>query len=141
MNVQTHDKELEMFKTQISLDKEIAYRISVFKAQILTDYDGKIDDFCIYYEDMFGAVLLDIIHLKSEYRKLGLGTEILKKTIEFAANLGVDLVLEPDDCYGTPINVLHRFYAKLGGTKCKLNYPLYGDKNTKTMFKWTAKTA
>lgn len=35
--------------------------------------------------------------------------------------------------YGTPINVLHRFYAKLGGTKCKLNYPLYGDKNNVQM--------
>jgi GNAT superfamily N-acetyltransferase len=124
---------------QTLVDKELAYEIAVFKAQILKLYGDAIDDFCIYYEDMFGAILLDIIHLKSEYRKLGLGTEILKKTIEFAANLGVDLVLEPDDCYGTPINVLHHFYAKLGGKLTKINYIICSDKQSKKMFKWTAK--
>ena len=119
--------------------REIAYETANFKAQILAQYGEALEDFGIFYEDLFDAILLEVLVISPKYRKLGLGSEILKKTITFAEDLGIDLVLEPDSCYGTPLSVLNAFYAKNGGLKCKISYILCGDKHTKNMFKWRFK--
>jgi len=135
-------KPKEKMNAQTLLDtKEIAYETAVFKAQILAQYGEALEEFSIFYEGLFDAVLLDVLFISEKYRKHGLGSEILRKTITFADDLGIDLVLEPDDCYGTPMRILNAFYAKHGGLKCKITYSVCGDKYTKKMFKWTAKTA
>jgi GNAT superfamily N-acetyltransferase len=58
---------------------------------------------------LFDAILLDVLVISPKYQKLGLGSEILKKTITFAEDLGVDLVLEPESSFVTPLPILNAF--------------------------------
>lgn len=60
------------------------------------------------------CVLIDNILIRKTYRRKGVGSDIIKLVCEFADKFKLDIILLPDSSFGTPKDVLIRFYNNFG---------------------------
>ena len=90
-----------------------------FTQSITQRYSNVIEYFDLIYNDDDNCFVLDVIVVKKEHRCKGIGTEIVKSTIEFSHSLGLDLFLCADDVFGGNIDRLRAFYKGLGGVNVK----------------------
>lgn len=81
--------------------------------------------FDIEYNIHYSCLILNLFILNDESRYKGIGSKIIQILILYCRNHCLNLLLMPDDKYGTPIEILDNFYLKNGGIKQNDGYFLF----------------
>lgn len=64
-----------------------------------------------------GYLVLDCIRIAEANQRRGFGSDIMTMLCKYADRYQLPIYLEPNDLFGTPIDVLNRFYGKFGFKK------------------------
>lgn len=106
-------------KSEIEIDfSKLWYRVF--------DFHGAMNFDCsLFNTPTKRYIILDCIVLPVSKRKNGKGTEIMQELIDYANTYQLAIYLRPADIFGTPIEVLLKFYKKLGFVPSnRINAPL-----------------
>jgi hypothetical protein len=82
-----------------------------FSLEVEKEYPGTILLLSNFHQDY---VMIHLVKVPNSLQRCGIGTAILSSLIAVADTNGWNLALTPDDCYGTPLDVLKKFYGKFG---------------------------
>ncbi len=81
------------------------------------NYNALVFDCSLFNYTNSKYVVLDCIRIKEDFKRRGFGTEIMLMLCKYADFYELPIYLDPNDLFGTPLDVLNRFYAKFGFKK------------------------
>lgn len=109
------------------MDKEaLKSNVERFRDSILNKYGDKLDDFHVYVGSQPDVIHLGSIRIKQDFRKQGIGSDILQRLTEFADDVGATIVLSPEPQRGfkKKLDLLYRRFGFVPNRGRAKNYQL-----------------
>lgn len=101
-------------------NKELQNSIYQFIAKLQTDFPVIIE--ITIYSNQKG-IFIDLIEVRPGFRRTGIGSQVLKEILKICQQKRLLVTLTPDNGFGTPLEILHRFYSKAGFEKITGGHP------------------